>query len=327
MQFQTTFTIPKCYPLIAYGTPIVTMGSCFSATMGQKLQESKFEVLNNPFGTLFNPLSLFELLEVAVENRIFDEKMVVNHEEKYLHYAAHSSLSAASAALLLQLLQERAKQTQHYLARSSHLIITLGTAHVYEHRQSGRTVANCHKQPAGLFRKKLLTIQEMENAAKAAFAALRELNPSIQIILTVSPVRHIKDGIPENQLSKSLLRVLANQLVSAFPFVHYFPSYEIMMDELRDYRYYAEDLIHPSPLAEKYIWKKFCEALFSMQTTEVADKIHKIHQSLSHRPFNPQSQAHRLFLQNLLQKMEQMEPEFDFSIEISQLRQALFDKL
>ena len=201
-------------------------------------------------------------------------------------------------------------------------ILTLGTAWIYEHETFGR-VANCHKQPQKLFEKKLTTLEEMEMGLWSVLDNFSRAFPNLKIILTLSPVRHIKDGVAENQLSKSLLRVLCANLERRMSSVSYFPAYEIIMDELRDYRFYKSDLIHPSEEAEEYIWQKWQQAIFPEATREKISEIQKVQLELAHRPFNPDTEAHRKFLQNLLTKLERLNNEFDFSEEISEVKSRI----
>ena len=223
----------------------------------------------------------------------------------------------------MEKLNTRIELTGGYLKTGTHLILTLGTAWVYELKETQTMVANCHKQPSDFFEKRLLGLDEMKIALENLFSKLSLFNPTLKIVLTVSPVRHIKDGIPENQLSKSLLRVLCANLETEFENVSYFPAYEIMMDELRDYRFYKSDLIHPTEQAENYIWDKWAGAFFTPLTQKKVNQIFKIKLELEHRPLNPGSDAHHQFLEKLLEKLERLEPEFDFSREIKTTKQTL----
>jgi len=323
MRLMTDIDLPAYIPPIRYNGDIVSIGSCFSTVIGKKLQERKFPVLNNPFGTIFNPISIFELLQHAINQTPLPADMILTYQGRYLHFDCHSDVSATSETALLSRIKLIIEKTGKALSSASHLIITLGTAHVYEHLTLHKTVANCHKQPAKLFHKKLLSLPETKNSFREMYDMLKSINPDITIILTVSPVRHIKDGLVENQLSKSLLRVLCSELCHEFKEVNYFPSYEIMMDVLRDYRFYKEDLIHPSTQAENYIWEKFSTSFFTSDTLKKISQIDNILKSLKHKAFNPQGNAHQEFLRNLILKMEQMSSEIDFSDEINAVKKQL----
>ncbi len=249
--------------------------------------------------------------------------MIMEWNSLYFHYSAHSDLVGNTKEELIEKLKLQTKLTVEYLEDGSHLILTFGTAWVYELTKNQTLVANCHKQPSDFFEKRLLSLDEMKMALGNLFSKLLFFNQNLKIILTVSPVRHIKDGIPENQLSKSLLRVLCSELEKESENVSYFPAYEIMMDELRDYRFYKSDLIHPSEQAEIHIWEKWKNSFFTPLTQKKVNQIFKIKLELNHRPLNSKSEGYHKFLQNLLQKLEQLNSEFDFSREIETTKQTL----
>src|SRR5690554_766961 len=323
MDFRTTFPIPHFERKITLGSKLLSMGSCFSTMIGDKLEERKFKVLNNPFGTIFNPVSLFQLLQRSLLDQQPDESLLLEHDQRYYHYTAHSDQTSSQKKQLLVNLIKKQSISRQFLAEASHIFITLGTAHVYELASSGQIVANCHKQPQSLFNKRLLSLEEMIISFKSFYGLLQEINPTADIILTVSPVRHIKDGIPDNQLSKSILRVFTHEMTKACSQVSYFPRYELMMDDLRDYRYYKDDMIHPTPFAENYIWELFKQAYFDHETLEKVKKVDGILNDLKHRPFHAESLSHQQFLHKLLQKMERMGPAFDFSKEITAVHDQL----
>ena len=323
MEFRTDFHIPASPSKITHKSRVFSIGSCFSTLLGEKLQERKFMVLNNPFGILYNPVPIFLLLSTSLKEARLDEGMAFEFQERFFHYLLHSSISAPQKHDLWAKVEATLLRTQEFLTRTSHLFITFGTAYIYQLKQNGKPVANCHKQPQALFNKRLLELEEMKASFKEFYEVLEKKNPEAKIILTVSPVRHTKDGIPENQLSKSLLRVLCHQLAHLYPSVSYFPSYELMMDDLRDYRFYREDMVHPTTQAEDYIWEFFKKSYMDKTTLDAIRDIDAILNSLSHKPFNPTGSVYRLFLENLIQKMERMQDEFDFSKEISELKQKL----
>jgi hypothetical protein len=322
MNWFSTFEIPPLAHPISHKSKILSMGSCFAQTIGQKMLDAKFDVLVNPLGTIFHPLNLSDLLDHALFNDPFDEEGILEMERLFLHYSTHSDLVGKSAQELKENYDQRLKLTKTYLEEGTHLILTLGTAWIYEHESFGR-VANCHKQPQKFFKKQLSTLQEMEMGLWHVLGNFSRVYPNLKIILTVSHVRHIKDGIPENQLSKSLLRVLCANLERRMESVSYFPAYEIMMDELRDYRYYKTDRIHPTEEAENYIWEKWKSSVFSPETQSKVAEIQKVQLELAHRPFNPESTSHQKFLQNLLAKLERLNGEFDFSREIQEVSKKL----
>ncbi|WP_339878894.1 GSCFA domain-containing protein [uncultured Algoriphagus sp.] len=318
MQWSTEFTIPESQFPISHQSKILSMGSCFAQTIGQKMIDAKMDCLVNPFGTIFHPMILGDLLDHAIFQDKLEENGILEREGLYFYLGVHSDLHAESPEELKQKYAHQLSSVRQYLETGSHLILTFGTAWIYETEDFGR-VANCHKLPQKQFSKKLVPLDEMEFHFNHIFGNISRAFPNLKIILTVSPVRHIKDGIPENQLSKSLLRVLCSQLENKFSFVSYYPAYEVMMDELRDYRFYKKDLIHPSEEAEDYIWEKWSNSYFSNETQAKVLELQKIKLELAHRALNPKSEGHHKFLNNLLQKLERLNREFDFSKEIKSL--------
>ena len=323
MKLRTTFDIPSFPSKISYKSKIFTMGSCFSGMLAEKLQQRKFNILDNPFGTIFNPVSMFQLLSQSLLDQQADGDLVLDQQQRSYHYGMHSSVSAENKTELLKKIVTLQALTKEFLAQSSHIVFSFGSAFVYELKTNGKFVSNCHKQPQSLFDKRLLRLEEMLDHFKRFYEVLRRVNPSAVIVMTVSPVRHSKDGIPKNQLSKSLLRVLTHQLGQDYEGLVYFPSYELMMDDLRDYRFYSEDMLHPSPVAENYIWEQFQNCYLDKDSMESAKQIAEINLALQHRPFHPGSLAHIQFLQDLVQRMERLTPEFDFSKEIADVKEKL----
>lgn len=323
MQWFTPFNIAKSSFPVSHQSKILSMGSCFAQTIGQKLHDHKFDCLINPFGSIFNPRSLAKLVEGANYKDQFDESEIVERDGLFFHYSTHSDLVADTKEELLQKLHTQRGRCKDYLVNGTHLILTLGTAWVYELPDTKSIVANCHKQPSAKFTKRLLSLAEMEMSLGFLFDNLTQTYPALKIILTVSPVRHLKDGISENQLSKSLLRVLCSTMEKKYDSVAYFPAYEIMIDELRDYRWYKSDLIHPTTAAENYIWEKWKQSFLNADTQVKVNQIHKVQLELAHRPLNSKSTAHRAFLTNLLQKLERLNQEFDFSNEIDRVQDEL----
>ncbi len=322
MKWSIDFPIPSYSSPISHQNKILSLGSCFAETIGLKMKSAKFDCLVNPFGTIFNPLSLKLLLETTESARDFEENLICERDGIYFHYHAHSDLFGTSPAELLLKLREKRNLISQQLKTASHLILTFGTAWVYTLPEYG-IVANCHKKPNNLFHKRLLSLDEMESSLSALFEDFSQKFQDLKIILTLSPVRHLKDGVTENQLSKSLLRVLCSNLERRWPSVSYFPAYEIMMDELRDYRFYKSDLIHPTTEAEDYIWSRWQASHFTKETQAKVIEIQQIKTDLAHRPIHPESPAHRKFLSNLLQKLERLNAEFDFSKEIDQIKSPL----
>jgi hypothetical protein len=323
MDWNIPFEIPEFNPKINHQSVLFCIGSCFSSVIGEKLADRKFNVSTNPFGTIFNPISIVHLLEDSLLEMPFKREMAVSQDGLILHYGMHSDVVAYSVDSFEKLVQKKQLSARNQLEKATHLIITFGSSWIYELKSNQHIVANCHKQPAHLFEKRLLTADEIYKAYINFFNLIHEINPKLEVILTVSPVRHLKDGVIENQISKSLLRVACHDLCSSFAFVNYFPSYEIMMDELRDYRFYKEDLIHPTFQAEEYIWEKFKNSWIDPSTYALIMEVEQIKRDLNHRAFNPDSQAHLKFLENLQKKIEKLSRNFDFSKEMDLLRKKV----
>ena len=315
MQFTTPIPIQKSNFQIDYNSKIVSLGSCFAVNMGEKFDYFKFQNSINPFGILFHPLALEKMISKAISEENFTEKDVFFHNERWHSFDVHSDLSASDKELFLENLNRNLKSFRSDLAQSSHVIITLGTAWVYQNLNSEEVVANCHKVPQKEFKKELLSVETIKISLEKMIDVISKVNPKAKIIFTISPVRHIKDGFVENQWSKAnLVSALQQTLQSEHCKLNtdYFPSYEIMMDELRDYRFYAEDMIHPSQIAVDYIWKRFAETWISEETLPVMQEVENIQKGLHHRPFNNESEQHLLFLTKLQQRIAVLERQFPF---------------
>ncbi|WP_114749982.1 GSCFA domain-containing protein [Pleomorphovibrio marinus] len=323
MKLRTTFEFPAFPKPLNYRLPIISMGSCFADMIGARLERGKFKVTCNPFGIIYNPISLLHLIYLTIKEEGLDPSALLKREDHILHYHLHSGIFGVEEEPFLRHTKHIQADVLASLRNAGHFFLTWGTAYAYERKADGSLVANCHKQPTKLFTKRLLTLEEMHQKFREVYPQLKAISPGMQIILTLSPVRHIKDGLPQNQVSKSLLRVFCHELEEKYEDVSYFPAYEWLLDDLRDYRFYAEDLIHPSKLAEDYIWEKFIQVFMEKSVIETYEAILKIHQSLAHKPFFPQGAAHQKFLKKLLQEMEQFSGEFDFAKEISQVKAQL----
>ena len=290
--------------LIDYNSKILLLGSCFSENIGNKLSYYKFQTSQNPYGILFHPKAIEKLVDNVIQQKEYTEDDIFFHNERWHCFDTHSNLSATTKQELIDNLNQNTASTFEVLQKASHVIITLGTAWIYKHINSGNTVANCHKISQKEFSKEILSIDEIQNSLQNICSLISSLNPNATLIFTVSPVRHIKDGFIENQRSKAHLVSAIHQLKEKNNSVRYFPSYEIMMDELRDYRFYKEDMIHPNQTAIHYIWEKFTNTWFSKHTIDTMQKVEEIQKGLAHKPFNPNSEAHQKFLKKLAQKKE-----------------------
>ena len=253
---------------ISLNTPLITIGSCFSDSIGNKLNENKFKVLSNPFGTVYNPISIHGLLDKAIMKSYPDKNSYLQHRETYFNFHFHSKFFSASEVHLARQIKESIDVSHDFIRKAKVLIITYGTSFVFERKDTKDIVANCHKMPASRFNKRPLSVEEIVSSFQQLHEQIKRNRSVEKIVLTVSPVRHIKDSLELNNLSKSVLRIACQKLVDLFSGVEYFPSFEIMMDDLRDYRFYKADMIHPTESAEDYIWEKFSNAYFDVQTLQ-----------------------------------------------------------
>jgi lysophospholipase L1-like esterase len=289
---------------IDYHSQLLLLGSCFSENMGNKLEYFKFSSEQNPLGILFHPKAIETLVTHAINEKEYTEADVFLLNERYHCFDAHSKLSDASQEELLNKLNQVIQQTNQQINHSTHIIITLGTAWVYRFIETDQIVANCHKVPQKNFLKELLSAEDIAESLDSIVALVREVNPKANFIFTVSPVRHLKDGFVENQQSKAHLISAIHQVVAPRKRIFYFPSYEIMMDELRNYRFYAEDLIHPNATAIQYIWERFVDSWISEAAFPVMKQVDSIQKRLQHKPFNPDSEEHQQFLEKLMQDIK-----------------------
>ena len=312
MQLSTTIKLKPQQSQINYDSKVVLLGSCFAENIGKQFDYFQFRNLCNPFGVLFHSKAIETLLWMAVQREQYSEGDLFFHNESWHCFDAHSVMSDPDKNRVISGLNEGVSLLHQWLKSASHVIITLGTSWVYKLRDLDMVVANCHKVPQKEFDKMLLSPAEIMQNLRNCIQMIKEIAPDVSILFTVSPVRHLKDGMIENNRSKAHLLAAVHQIVDKVPSVFYFPSYEIMMDELRDYRYYNEDMIHPSPVAIQYIWNKFSEVWISENANDTMKNVAEIQKGQEHRPFNPQSEKHQAFLQKLQQKKEIMQRQFPF---------------
>lgn len=320
---RTELFVKKPDFTISLRDPIFTLGSCFADAMGQQLVANKFNVQVNPFGTVYNPVSIHRLLRYCVDDTNIDNIGYLQRDDFYFHHDFHSTHVAADQGALAKQLQQLVRAQRTHLAKSNILVLTYGTAFVYRRNDNGQIVANCHKVPAAQFTKQLLTAEEMVQDFRSIINKLKSINPALKVILTVSPVRHIKDGLEENTLSKSILRAGCHALTQEKD-VAYFPAYELMMDDLRDYRFYKTDRIHPTEEAEEYIWEKFTEAYLDERTKTLLQEWHEVKSALHHKPFQPASVAHQQFLQKTLLRLQGIADHMDVRDEIAELQSKMY---
>jgi GSCFA family len=283
MVFRTELNLNKSSLGINYRHKILLIGSCFSDNIGLRLENIKMEATKNPFGTVYNAASILRLLDHAVNLKYITKENLVNQQGTFAHLDFHSLFNHSDPDQVVNAINAAITDTHHLLKIANYTFVTLGTSWVYKNKSNHQIVANCHKLPQQYFDKELLSLTDTIEALQQITKTLQSINANNKVIFTISPVRHIKDGIVENQVSKAvLIQAVYDAVVKGQ--AHYFPSYELMMDDLRDYRFYKEDLIHPTEQALQYVWEKFVAHYFSDESIEIKSKIEKINAFLQHRP-------------------------------------------
>jgi hypothetical protein len=311
MNLQTKIKLqPQKFNQIDYNSEVFLLGSCFSENIGKKFDFYKFQSVVNPFGILFHPLAIETFITRSINKEYYADEDLYFQNEQWCCLDAHSRLNSASKEELLLKLNEGIDQTHQRINTSTHIIITLGTSWVYRHIASDATVANCHKFPQKQFLKELLSVDQITESLEATVSLVRNINPKVNFIFTVSPVRHLKDGFIENTQSKSHLIAAIHNIVEPRKQDYYFPSYEIMMDELRDYRFYNSDMLHPNNVAVNYIWDKFKAVWFSEEALKTLETVSSIQSKKAHRPFNSSSHAHQQFLTKLQLEIDELRTKY-----------------
>ncbi len=309
--FLTEVKIDKAKWEITYKNKVVLMGSCFVENIGGKLNELKFDVDLNPFGIIYNPMSVSKSLSLLMSDKSYSEDDLFEHKGVWGSLDHHSRFSSLSKKETLSKINTQLDQSGENLKTADFLMITFGTSWVYSHKKTDQIVSNCHKFPAGVFNRFRLTVDEIVNEYEIVLQKLWNTNPEIKVLFTVSPIRHWKDGANGNQLSKATLLLAVDQLVNEFKDkCAYFPSYEIVMDELRDYRFYAEDMIHLSSVAVDYIWNKFSQVMIAEESLKLSSDIQKIRKAMDHRPFNPASEEYRKFINKNMELISNLEKNY-----------------
>lgn len=319
MDFRLEFSPQPALHKIGIDDSILLMGSCFTEHIHANLILYKFSAFQNPSGNLFNPISIFKSLQSYIENRTVKEDELFLQQGLWSHWDFHSSLSSPSRTDAAKKMSEQVHAAHEFLRSSTHLIITLGSAFVYE-LEDDRLVANCHACPASMFKKRLLDPDEIVAACKGFMDRLREFNAAIHLTFTISPVRHLRDGFVENNRSKAMLIHAVTKLTSLYPEIAYFPAYELIMDDLRDYRFFAEDMVHPNYQATRYVWEKFATSSIDGRTRELMKELDQLNSAYQHKVLHPGSESHIKFKYKFYQQallLSQRFPQLDFSSELS----------
>lgn len=310
--FRTPIKISPSREKIRYSDGLLFLGSCFTGYIGSRLLDLHFNASINPSGVLFNPSSIALTLRRIHSGELYHENELGFYRDLWFSYDHHTSFSHPDKAACLEKINREAGKAHLHLGQSRFLIVTFGTAWVYRLTETGKIVANCHKWPASHFERILLRPEEIIKDFTGLILELRKEHPELQVIFTVSPVRHLGDGMQENQLSKSILILAANELASCMKSCHYFPAFEIMMDDLRDYRFYEPDLVHPNQLAIDYIWNAFTETFMDTETIAITREVDKLRKASLHRPLHPGGKEYRIFCEAQLKHMASLKKHYPF---------------
>lgn len=318
MKFRYELEITPSSTPITHQSSIFLIGSCFTENINEKLNQLKFNTLINPNGILFNPVSVSEALINVIENKLYSENDLFEFNEAWHSWQHHSAFSGVTKEDALQKINASTIKAHEYLKNASHLIITLGSAWMYtltsnaKNAQVGTVAANNHKAPHDWFEKKLLSPDQIILVLGTMLNKLGSFNPNIQVIFTISPVRHLREGLINNNRSKAALIQAIHDMIDKLPKIQYFPSYELVIDDLRDYRFFAEDLAHPNYAATNYVWEKFCHCYFTKDTIEVLPQFREIYLAMNHKPFNSTSKLHLQFKLQTKQKIEALLKQFPY---------------
>jgi hypothetical protein len=318
MELRTKVKIEPSPVKITYNDKVLFLGSCFASSIGKQMQAGKFRVLINPAGTVFNPVSVCNTLDIITSGRKFETGDLYFHNGTYLSLYHYTDFSSYDPVSLLDKINSGLSEALGFLKECRFLFITLGTARVYRLKETGQIVSNCHKIPSEYFTQELLTVHEIRNLLEHQLDRLRELFPEMKVIFTISPVRHLKDGAHGNQISKSLLLLSVEELLAHHTSPDYFPAYELVMDELRDYRFYDDDMMHPSALAINYIWDCFSKCYMDSKTLNTWNEVVRVTKACRHLIKNESPAMVKVFAQNMLNQISVIEnrvPQIDFSPE------------
>lgn len=312
-KFQTVVVVPKFNWETGYSKKNIFIGSCFTENVGNRLVNLNYDIDINPFGILYNPISVANGIRVLLQKKEFKSSDLIQHDGLWHSFYHHGKFSFSDENKSLEAINNQVQFSSEYLENADFLFITFGTAWIYKYKPTGETVSNCHKIPAKQFTRTRLSVEEIVEDYNKLFTEIWKMNPDLKVVFTVSPIRHWKDGAVENQRSKATLLLAIDQIIEKSKgSCAYFPSYEIVMDELRDYRFYTEDMIHISDVAINHIWEKFEATLISGESQEISKEVQKIKAATNHRPFNKFTKEHLGFLQKQLTKLELFEQKYFF---------------
>ncbi|WP_278365431.1 GSCFA domain-containing protein [Butyricimonas virosa] len=326
MNLQTKITVAAPDFLIDYNSRLMMLGSCFAENMGSKFSYYKFDVDVNPCGIIYNPLSVANVLRLIVEGKQFEKSDLRQVGGKWVSLYHHGAFSSTDPDECLRRINDRLTKATGELRTLDLLVITWGTAWVYRYTRENIVVSNCHKIPSQEFERSRLSVEDIVKEYLVLIGRLREINPGLRILFTVSPIRHWKDGAHGNQLSKATLLLAIDRLREELQHVYYFPAYEIVLDELRDYRFYADDMLHMSGFTVDYIWERFLYSFISPEVLGLMNQIGRVNKGVAHRPFDPQSEEYQRLVKKMLAEIAMISrsyPMIDFSEEKRKLNEVI----
>ena len=327
MKFRTEVDIPELKSKLNYRHQSMMIGSCFAENIGNYLEALCFPISVNPFGILYNPISIANSLFHILNGKVFSEKDLFFANNLYNSFSHHSCFSDVKSESVLNKINIQLTNALKDLQNSSHLFITFGTAWVFRHKISGEVVSNCHKLPANNFEKERLTVRQITEIWSPLITRIHKLNCGLKFVFTVSPIRHLKDGAHDNQLSKSALLLAIDQLISEFgeDNVSYFPAYEVVLDELRDYRFYASDMTHPSEMATQFIREKFSETMLGDEARVISKEISKLVLALNQKLLNNNRKEYFSFIESQIEKAIYVQNKYPF-VDLNRLNKKLLEK-
>lgn len=312
MNFRTEINFDSPYFLIEHFHKIFSIGSCFAENISNHLIENKFKVLCNPFGVVYNPASIYNSIRKSIQQYEISDSEIIYHQEEWHSFLHHSNFSSIEKSQLVSRANQSFSDSNKFLLNTDILIITYGTANVYKLKKENFIVSNCHKLHSSEFDNFLLSVEEIKNYTLKIISEVENFRPNIKFIFSVSPVRHLKDGLVKNSQSKAALILGINDAIRGLKNCFYFPSYEILLDDLRDYRFYNEDLIHPNDIAIKYIWEIFFDKMFSQDCKNILQEISPVLEAKRHRIRNTNSKASMDFFQNIVKKLKYLSNKYPY---------------
>ncbi|MBN2707620.1 MAG: GSCFA domain-containing protein [Calditrichaceae bacterium] len=312
MKFRTEIIQDKSDMLIQHDQPVITIGSCFADNIAAKLNYYRFKLLSNPFGVLYNPASIYNSLKLVNESETFPEEELFEFNGRWHSFYHHSVFSGIDRKKVLDNINSKLNETREFLKTCRFIIITLGSSYYFKHKNSGQIVSNCHKMPAREFSMEKLSVEEIFNYCDLITQIVSGLNPGCSFIFSVSPIRYLKFGFTGNQQSKAALILGLEKLLQKNKQCAYFPAYEIMIDDLRDYRFYDTGLVQPNQQAVDYIWEKFCENYLSEECKKAMYDIEKLNKAREHRPFNPDTEEYQSFVKTQVDYILNLETRYPY---------------